>query len=82
MVIEAHSRGWSQRARQTLDTIAKRVTAAWNTEGEVASLSIAQRLSTTLHRENARAVLKRLQEPHLDLEPIDSIPADVDALGE
>ena len=63
MVIEAHGGGWSKRARQILDTIAKHVSSSWNQNGEAASLSIAQRLSATLHRENARAVLRRLQEP-------------------
>ena len=62
MVLEAHSGGWSKRARQTLDAIAKHVSTSWYTDGEAASLNIAQRLSTTLHRENARAVLRRLQE--------------------
>ena len=62
MVIEAHSGGWSKSARQTLDLVAKHVSACNNDEAEVASLSIAQRLSTTLHRESARAVLRRLQD--------------------
>ena len=69
MVVEAHGGGWSNSARKTLDCIAKHITAAWNTDGEAASLSIAQRLSTTLHRENARAVLKRLQQPVLEEVP-------------
>ena len=59
MVLEAHGGGWSAVARQTLDVIARSVAAAWNEKPEVASLRIAQRLSTTLHRENARAILKR-----------------------
>ena len=63
MVIESHGGGWSRAARQVIDAVAKHVTASWNREEEAASLSIAQRLSTTLHRENARAVLRRLQEP-------------------
>ena len=71
MVIESHGGGWSKSARQVLDCVAKHVSASWNEDGEVASLSIAQRLSVTLHRENARAMLKRLQasaieEPHTD----------------
>ena len=71
MVIEAHGGGWSKGARQILDCIAKHLTASWNTDGEVASLSVAQRLSTSLHRENARAVLKRLQATPSEEAPVD-----------
>ena len=68
MVMESHSGGWSKTARQILDGIAKHVKAAWNMEEEVASLRIAQRLSVTLQRENARAILRRLYEPSHDIE--------------
>jgi hypothetical protein len=80
MVIEAHSGGWSKRARQTLDSIAKHVSASWYTEGEAASLSIAQRLSISLHRENARAVLRRLQETAPDMVPSGWSPDDTTPL--
>ena len=60
MVIEAYSGGWGKEARQVLDAIVKRMTSVWNSEEEVASLRIAQRLSMTLQGENARAVLRRL----------------------
>ena len=63
MVIEAHSGGWCKEARQVLDAIAKHTAAAWNLPHEEASLKIAQRLSMTLQRENARAILKRLGDP-------------------
>ena len=63
MVIESHSGGWGKTARQTLDTIAKHVSACWRGEAEVESLRIAQRLSCSLHRENARAILRRLHDP-------------------
>ena len=62
MVIEAHSGGWGRTARQVLDSIAKQVSASWNDLPEAASLALAQRLSITLHRENARAVLRRRRE--------------------
>ena len=42
-----------------LDFIARSVAASWSDNSEVASLRIAQRLSMTLHRENARAILRR-----------------------
>ena len=63
MVIEAHSGGWGRVARQTLDVIAKRAGACWRGEAEVESLRIAQRLSCSLHKETARAILRRLQDP-------------------
>lgn len=63
MVIEAHSGGWGRVARQTLDAIAKRAGACWRGEAEVESLRIAQRLSCSLHKETARAILRRLQDP-------------------
>ena len=59
MVLEARIGGWGKTARQTLDMIAKAVSAASGDAAEVASLKIAQRLSTTLHRGNARAILRR-----------------------
>ena len=62
MIVEAHGGGWSKTARQVLDLIAKHVEAATGLESEVASLEIAQRLSITLQRENARAVLRRISE--------------------
>ena len=66
MVVESHSGGWSKNARRVLDHIAKHIASAWNMEEEVASLRIAQRLSVTLQRENARAVLRRLEEELAD----------------
>ena len=62
MVVEAHAGGWSKEARRVLDAIAKHVHAACNSDAEIASLRIAQRVSVTLHRENARAVLRRLSD--------------------
>ena len=65
MVMEAHSGGWGKAAREVLDAVARHVSASWYGEAEVESLRIAQRLSCSLHRENSRAVLRRLQEPTL-----------------
>ena len=62
MVIEAHGGGWSKTARGVLDSIAKSVASTWNENNEIAALAIAQRLSVTLHRENARAVVRRRRE--------------------
>ena len=63
MVLEAHAGSLSGTARGMLDWIARRAAAA---EGEVfgtVSLKIAQRISCALHRENARAVLRRTSVP-------------------
>ena len=63
MVIESHSGGWGKEARQVLDAIAKHISASGNAqEEEAASLRIAQRLSITLLRENARTILRGLGE--------------------
>ena len=62
MVLEAHAGGWGKEARQVLDGLAKAIAATQPNSAESASLRIAQRLSITLQRENARAVLKRLAE--------------------
>ena len=62
MVIEAHGGGWSKSARKVLDSMTKNISATWNEGTETTSLRIAQRLSTTLQRENARAVLRRLHD--------------------
>ena len=59
MVIEAHSGGWSPLARTTLDWIARQASACTGEEHGPAALRIAQRISATLHRENARAIHKR-----------------------
>ena len=59
LVLEAHGGGWSGSLRALLDWIA-RESAAWQREPlSVISLRTAQRISVTLQRENAHAVLKR-----------------------
>ena len=63
MILESHGGGWSPLARGVLDKIAKSQSAAWNEGQEPSSLIIAQRISCSLQRENARAVLRRLSPP-------------------
>ena len=63
MVMEAHAGAWSTTARQVLDRLSKNLAASSGEEPTLVSLRIAQRMSTTLHRENARAILKRLPSP-------------------
>ena len=60
MVFEAHGGGWSSAARKSLDWLARREAAAQGARLDTVSLRTAQRISATLHRESARAVLRRL----------------------
>ena len=77
MVIEAHGGGWGKGALQVLDAIAKSVEAAYPNEAEPATLRIAQRLSISLQKENARAILRRLA----DASPAETGSADDSSLG-
>ena len=63
MILEAHSGAWSPTARKVLDWLACGQSAAKGVPKEAVSLIIAQRLSIALHRENARAILKRTSSP-------------------
>ena len=60
MVFEAHGGGWSPLARATLDWISRNQASCHNDDSAAVSLKIAQRISCTLHRENARAVMRRV----------------------
>ena len=46
-------------ARATVDWISKQQASCHNDDPASVSLKIAQRISCTLHRENARAILQR-----------------------
>ena len=59
MVVEAHSGAWSPNARRVLDWLAAGQSAIRGQHKDMTSLIIAQRLSVALHRENARAIMKR-----------------------
>ncbi len=65
MILEAHGGSWSPAARRVLDMVASSMAAVWNERQESASLRVAQRLSCSLQRENARAILRRLAKPDL-----------------
>ena len=71
MIIEAHGGSWSPAARRVFDSIAQHQTAAWNEGQESTSLKLAQRLSCSLQRENARALLRRF----VDMEPQAAVDA-------
>ena len=60
IIMEAHSGSWSPLARSMLDWIARQRAAITLEEPATVSLRIAQRLFASLHRENSRAILKRL----------------------
>ena len=60
MVLEAHGGGWSSTVRRVVDWVARRGAASQNTDLPALSLKIAQRISCSFQRENARAVLRRM----------------------
>ena len=62
MVVESHSGSWGKEARQMFATIAKHAAITCTETCEPSSLTLVQRLSVTLHRENARAIVRRMQE--------------------
>ena len=59
MVIEAHAGAWGQSAKKVLASISRNAAASLKDSPDAVSLRIVQRLSIALHRENARAILKR-----------------------
>ena len=63
LVVEAHGGGWSPLARSTNDWISHVQAARHHDDVASVSLRIAQRISCTLHKENARAVLRRTADP-------------------
>ncbi len=63
MILEAHAGGWCPTARGVLDWIARQSAACHGEAAATTALRIAQRMSITLQRENARAVLKRMVVP-------------------
>ena len=63
MVVEAHGGGWGKEARRALAVLAKRAADATGDDPSQVAAEHAQRLSHLLQKENARAVLRRLQAP-------------------
>ena len=60
MIFEAHSGAWSTAARAVFDWMAHQAAVTLRESAHVSCLRLAQRISVTLHRENARAVLRRV----------------------
>ena len=63
LVREAVGGGWSDALRSVVAWIASESRRSGPIDGSDASFKIAQRISCTLHRENARAFLNRAPEP-------------------
>ena len=61
MVVEAHGGSWGGEARRAFAVLAKRAADACGEEAASTADRMAQRLSISLHRENARAILQRLR---------------------
>ena len=59
MVIDAHGGGMGKDFRSVVDSIGKQAAAVSGFRHDFHSLLIAQRISVTLQRENARAILRR-----------------------
>ena len=66
LVFEAHGGGWGTQTRRTLGFLGQQLSATgeWCREG--APLRLAQRVSCSLHRETARAILRRLAPADTD----------------
>ena len=60
-VVEAHAGGWSPVARRAISSLASDIAAATHSDKAAVSLRIAQRISCSLQRESARAILRRRQ---------------------
>lgn len=61
MVAEAHGGSWGREARRAFAVLAKRAADAAGEEPALVAAEHAQRLSLLLHKETARAVLRRLR---------------------
>ena len=60
MVLEAHGGSWGPAAKEVLKTIAREYANQTGVTLSQAVSELTQRISTTLERENARAILRRL----------------------
>ena len=68
-MLEAHGGGWNGAVRGLVEWMAGRTAAAQHTRPEAESLRIAQRISVSPQRENARAILRRLVPAGADTQP-------------
>ena len=70
MVMEAVGGTWGADASKILSHLAKDKAIASGEKSETVLTHLIQNLGIILHRENARAVLKRLQPTPLDARPL------------
>ena len=66
-VVEAHGGGLGLVARRVMAHIAKAGAAVEGEEVEWKAASVVRRISCSVHRENARAVLRRFPPPRLEV---------------
>ena len=84
MVVEARGGGWGPAARGVWRFLARAKAAQTGQDESAAATELAQRINITLHRENARAILRRVpptSDPRVDASPEawDDRDADSDA---
>ena len=71
LIAEAHGGGWGAQLREVIAFLASRQRAIGDWCKETTSVRMAQRISTTLQRENARAILRRTCSEPPDIEETD-----------
>ena len=67
MVLEAHGGGWSVAFRKAMEWVSVTASSIGSENQTTVSLRAAQRISCSLQKENARAVLRRTVEPPGDV---------------
>ena len=82
MVIEAHSGSWGQTAKKVGKMLVEAASHCRGITKSAAAVELAQRISTTLHRENARAVLRKMPPNNLAPRPSANSAAWADAEAE
>ena len=63
VVVEAHGGGWGHQAHKLWNELAKRKSAITGELESTVACQLLQSLSVILHRENARAILRRWPRP-------------------
>ena len=63
MVMEAHSGGWGAAARKVWSKLAKGIALVSGDPVAIEAIRALQSLGLTLHRETARAILRRVPDP-------------------
>jgi len=66
VIVEAHGGGWGAQAHKLWNELAKRKAALTGELESTVACELLQSLSIVLHRENARAILRRWPQPAFD----------------